>query len=315
MTNPPRNPAVRKLVLEDLQRYGIRLEPATWPPKAPRVCKPQSPRGQIMKWAKYDNGAVALDPKRLNTSVSDSALSPRRMNSIQGGKKSERGDGRGRRSLFRETDDDDRCRGRKGKKSMMFSDDDDLASVAAEPPPPQGDESPDSWAQHRQLERVVSDTELQNSIESLRTQGRMHRAATSDKERFAADFASTGSMVLAGAGSTPNSPGTWASDSSYLTRFHNSAIRTVDPSRIKVLKTPVKPRRRRVDLEGNGVEASDIKPCHKYAPDPAVCTLRQLRQALCPEEPEKKVVAAKPVQLARDRQLEVARALRERLGF
>lgn len=198
---------------------------------------------------------------------------------------------------------------------MMFSDDDDFATVAAEPPPPQGDESADTWAHRRKLERVASDTELHSGIEALRTQGRMHRAATSDKERFTADFASTGSMVLGGAGATPNSPGTWASDSSYLTRFHNGAIRTVDPSRLKLLKTPVKPRRRRVDTEASGEEAANIKTRQKYVPDPAVGTLRQLKRTLCPEQPVKKIVAPDPLQLARERQLEIARSFRDGLGF
>jgi hypothetical protein len=121
----------------------------------------------------------------------------------------------------------------------------------SDPPKPKEKVKDDeAWQPNRKVvERVPTELELKNQIEIIRSMGKLHRAGVADKYRYGSDLTSAGSMVLAGAGAGPNPCGKWVSEASVLTKLHNSAMRTVNPSGLDELKEPKKRRKKKGDDE------------------------------------------------------------------
>jgi len=128
--------------------------------------------------------------------------------------------------------------------------------------------------------RVANDTELGNSLIGLRSQGRLHQASCVDRFRFGADLKAAGGMVLKGAGATPVAPGMWASDGSELIKFHNKAIRLVNPSHL-----PLKPlekhkkKKKKVDED----ELPTGEKYQLYEADKSYRAIRRLRRTFYPD--------------------------------
>lgn len=137
--------------------------------------------------------------------------------------------------------------------------------------------------------RVLTESELRNGLASLRTQGRLHRAAVSDQYRFGADLSVGGSMVLSGAGASPTPPGVWASYASHLNIFHNKAMRTVNPSQLELLpEVKKKPRKKKADDEDDLQLSKSGLFFSRYKPDAAYRTIRRIRRDTFPESEEEK---------------------------
>eukprot|EP00930_Biecheleria_cincta_P078606 TRINITY_DN6614_c0_g1_i2.p1 TRINITY_DN6614_c0_g1~~TRINITY_DN6614_c0_g1_i2.p1 ORF type:complete len:403 (-),score=52.42 TRINITY_DN6614_c0_g1_i2:86-1261(-) len=127
--------------------------------------------------------------------------------------------------------------------------------------------------------RMITEIEVQNNISALRSQSLLHRASVSDRFRFGADLMAAGGMVLKGAGATPVCPGVWASDASALIKFHNSAIRSVNPSKLGLLPVETNKKKKK-KADEDELQMGDRT---LYEGDKSYKAVRKLRRALYPD--------------------------------
>merc|ERR1711879_1104498 len=140
------------------------------------------------------------------------------------------------------------------------------------------------------VDRPPDDRELGNDISCLRSMGRLHKAAVADRFRFGADLSAAGSMVLAGAGAGPNPQGKWSSDASELNKFHNSAMRTVNPSGLDEVKEPKKRRKKKAEEDELKLSDSGLFFA-RYPPSEPLKALKAIRRQHYPEPEEEKPAA------------------------
>eukprot|EP00929_Paragymnodinium_shiwhaense_P107968 TRINITY_DN74305_c0_g1_i1.p1 TRINITY_DN74305_c0_g1~~TRINITY_DN74305_c0_g1_i1.p1 ORF type:complete len:418 (-),score=72.44 TRINITY_DN74305_c0_g1_i1:205-1458(-) len=137
-----------------------------------------------------------------------------------------------------------------------------------------GDENPEKGA------RVATEYELHNKVEALRSASRLHRAGAADIHKFCADVSTPGSMVLG----NPDSSGCWSSDAAELTRFHNGAMRMVDPSKLEVLPMPTRGRKKKKGDEENQALSETGKFFARYPRDPALRVVKTLCRQMVPKD-------------------------------
>jgi len=162
----------------------------------------------------------------------------------------------------------------------------------------------------------IDQTALDNSMRSLRGMSQLHRAAVTDRFRFGASPAAGEPMVL---GATPLSqanPGNWSSDAAFLTKFHNSAIRIVNPSGLQVLKEPTSKRKKKKKDQDNEEELKMSDPnsvfVARYPIDDALVKIRKCRKQAFPEE--ERFVAPDPKIAHQEKRVAAAEDLKQNLG-
>lgn len=130
----------------------------------------------------------------------------------------------------------------------------------------------------------LEEREIEEKMRGLRGASQLHRAAATDRFRFGAD-SSAGMPTVLRCTSAPNAnPGVWASDAAFLNKFHNSAIRVVDPSGLQVLKQPKKRKKKKKDDDEDDLKMSDSGLfVARYPIDGALKSLRRLRKKMFPE--------------------------------
>eukprot|EP00931_Biecheleriopsis_adriatica_P077954 TRINITY_DN51425_c0_g1_i1.p1 TRINITY_DN51425_c0_g1~~TRINITY_DN51425_c0_g1_i1.p1 ORF type:complete len:427 (+),score=80.15 TRINITY_DN51425_c0_g1_i1:79-1281(+) len=131
--------------------------------------------------------------------------------------------------------------------------------------------------------RTYTEKEMENSMIVLRSQSRLHTAAVSDRFRFGADLKAAGGMVLKGAGSTPSAPGAWAADGSELNKFHNKAIRLVNPSNLPLLPME-KPKKKKKKADEDELTMGERA---LYEADKSYRNIRKIRRQFYPDSFEK----------------------------
>jgi len=324
MTNPPQNPKVRAKLLAELEEYGVQLEVESWPPPMPDLkaqgymfgqrAEPldiRSPAGKRasglaqkhMSWIRDgDTGHIAnrladqLVPftqtaQSRSGSRSESRPASRPSSGAMVGSRSEpalgakQKDGsKGSKNASKQVQ---RPVSNQKGKPVQASGTASQKDAAAKDSSAQGskqDSAGTGEAGKQKATRVASETELDNSLIGLRSQGRLHRAAVGDRFRFGADLKAAGGMVLKGAGATPVTPGMWASDGSELVKFHNKAIRNVNPSHL-----PLKPvekhkkKKKKVDED----ELPTGEKYQLYEADKSYRAIRRLRRTFYPDSFEK----------------------------
>jgi len=337
MTNPPQNPKVRKALLRDLMEYGISLEPAIC--SSPSLVPSAIPMVDLVPQG-WDDPYDVESPKaralRLQSNLqrSDGTFvgTTSRNGPCKGGGSSDSsgayvGSSEKSPSHWRNVHSgrSDRPLGAQEPKTSSEQHATSSAPKTASMPQnaPAGGRSAaagdapaataggvegDHWQPTPKLiKRAVSDSELHNGIASLRTQGRMHRAAVGDRFRFGADLSVSGSMVLAGAGAVAVPQGAWASDAAQLSSFHNGAMRNANPSRLEEIKEVKTSRRKRekddMQLSGSG------RFLRRYPGDSALQSLKDMRLSMFPPEEVVEKVAPKPDHVA-----EMAQALKAEFG-
>jgi len=141
-----------------------------------------------------------------------------------------------------------------------------------------------------QPKRHVEEAELDNGLRSLRGMSQIHRAACADRFRFCCDASVGQPMVLGKSTSNHANPGNWMSDAAYLQKFHNSAIRVVDPSGLEVVKEQPKKKKKKQKVD----DVEDLKMSDsglfvaQYPVDESLKCLRRLRKNLFPNHVEER---------------------------
>lgn len=138
--------------------------------------------------------------------------------------------------------------------------------------------------------RRVDESELGNGLRSLRGMSQLHRAACADRFRFCCDASVGQPLVLGKATSNHANPGKWMSDAAYLQKFHNSAVRVVDPSGLEVVRDlpkKMKTKKKKDDTEDLKMSDSGLF-VPQYPIDESLKYLRKLRKKLCPNEIEER---------------------------
>lgn len=134
---------------------------------------------------------------------------------------------------------------------------------------------------------VIDEKELENRMMGMRGMSQLHRAAVADRFRFGANASAGHPMVLGAANLSNANPGNWASDAAALTKFHNAAIRIVNPSGLEVLKEPASKRKKKKKKQD---DEEDLKMSDsglfvaRYPIDEALVKLRRLKKKTFPEE-------------------------------
>jgi hypothetical protein len=143
-----------------------------------------------------------------------------------------------------------------------------------------------------QPKRHVEESELDNGMRGLRGMSQLHRAACADRFSFCCDASVGQPMMLGKATLNKANPGSWMSDAAYLQKFHNSAIRVVDPSGLQVKKEePKKKKKKKNEDDIDELKMSDsglFVP--KYPIDDSLKTLRRLRKKWFPASIEEKTI-------------------------
>merc|ERR1711972_346980 len=136
--------------------------------------------------------------------------------------------------------------------------------------------------------RKVEESELENGTRVLRGMSQLHRAAVADRFRFNSNMSRGQPMVLGGATINASDLGKWYTDASDLQKFHNSAIRIVDPSGLQVLKEPQNQKKKKKKQQVDDID--DLKMSDsglfvaRYPIDESLKTLRRIRKKAYPEE-------------------------------
>jgi len=100
-------------------------------------------------------------------------------------------------------------------------------------------------------------------------------------------------MMLGKATLNKANPGSWMSDAAYLQKFHNSAIRVVDPSGLQKIKEEPKKKKKK---KGAQDDIDELKMSDsglfvpKYPIDDSLKTLRRLRRKWFPASMEEKTI-------------------------
>jgi len=322
MTNAPQNPKVRAKLLKELEEYEVQLEVESWPPPMPDLkasgfffgarAEPidiRSPAAKVasdlaqkhMSWIRdgdtrhianrLSDQLVPFIPKedksgpasRPGSGKPTQKLVPSKSEPALGSKQSSKDGSKGSKNASKQVQRP--VSNQKGKPAQTSGSggQKDAASKDKSAQGPKQDASTGEAGQQK-VARAPSETELDNSLIILRSQGRLHRAGIGDKFRFGADLMAAGSMVLKGAGSTPSAPGVWASDASELVKFHNKAIRNVNPSHL-----PIKPvekqkkKKKKVDED----ELLTGETPQLYEADKSYRSIRRLRRSFYPDSFEK----------------------------
>lgn len=147
--------------------------------------------------------------------------------------------------------------------------------------------------------KIIDEKELDNRMRGLRGMSQLHRAGVRDRFRFGASASAGDPLVLNASSLNQANPGNWASDAAFLTKFHNSAIRIVDPSGLEVLKEPTKKKKKKKKQDDDEeLKMSDSGLfVARYPIDGALVHLRRLRKKAFPNE-VKKVVGPTPEEIA-----------------
>lgn len=121
----------------------------------------------------------------------------------------------------------------------------------------------------------------------MRGQAGLHRAALADRFRFASDMSRGAPLCIKGAGTSGQYPAhVWACDASHLIKFHNGAIREVNPNKLQPVteaqgKSPKKMKKDDVDAL-QLIDSGMFQP--KYPIDDSLKVLRRLKRKHFPEE-------------------------------
>lgn len=136
------------------------------------------------------------------------------------------------------------------------------------------------------MTRALSDTELHSGIAALRIAGREHRATVQDIHRLSSDLSMCGSKFLSGANASCASPSAWASHASMLTKFHNAAMRSANPSGLERLPPITATRSRKAGLSDDDERVGEMgnASCRFYKSDEALRRIREIRHASFQEE-------------------------------
>jgi hypothetical protein len=143
--------------------------------------------------------------------------------------------------------------------------------------------------QHNDGDKIDS-AELDNRLREIRGNGRLHRAAVADRFIFGANASKGEPMVLGASTLNQANPGSWASDAAFLNKFHNSAIRIVNPSGLTVNPEPAKKRKKKKKTEQEQEEEDLLKMdgpsvfVPRYPLDEALKALKRLRKKSFPNE-------------------------------
>lgn len=162
---------------------------------------------------------------------------------------------------------------------------------------------------------VIDESDLDNSMRGLRGMSQLTRAAVADRFRFGADSSAGEPMVLGASNLSNANPGNWSSDAACLTKFHNVAMRIVNPSGLAVLKETTSKRKKK--KKKNPDEEEELKMGEsglfvaRYPIDKALVSLRRARKKAFPEEEE---VKPKASELAETKKAEAASKLKLDLG-
>lgn len=136
---------------------------------------------------------------------------------------------------------------------------------------------------------IITERHLSLGIESLRSQESLHRAAVSDRFKFSAEGNTRCKAVSIKGPGAVEPQGEWESDASLLNVFHNSAMRTVNPSRLDQLpdltdKTKKKKKKQKEDdLDFLQMSDSGLFQA-QYPTDESLMSIRRLRREYFPKE-------------------------------
>jgi hypothetical protein len=133
---------------------------------------------------------------------------------------------------------------------------------------------------------LIDTTELDNRMRALKGMSQLHRAAVADRFRFCASASSGEPMVLKASSLNQANPGKWASDSAFLNKFHNSAIRIVAPSGLEVLKETdcKKKKKKKKDSDGELQMSDSGLFVARYPIDENLVKIRKIRKKAFPDE-------------------------------
>jgi len=153
-------------------------------------------------------------------------------------------------------------------------------------------------AQQKILDRVPSDRELRNARDALKGQSGLHNAAVSDRFRFCADMSMGAPLCIKGSGTACGTPSdVWASDASFLVKFHNGAIRNVNPSTLQPKPEEVVPKKKKKKKDDeNDLDMGVFQP--KYPIDESLKSLRKLKKQMFPDEVRREEELAKQRSMA-----------------
>lgn len=211
MTNPPQNPKVRDQLIQELEEYGVALEVESWPPRAPdlqasfvfgRPSEPPNCRNPAAKLAQdlarkhmgwlrdgdtrllanrcrppeaprpRSTGSLSASAGRGNTPSAPAPQPPKREPSPN-------------KKLLAAPSAPEQSKSRGASKmrpSSRSASHRRRSNVTKEPSGQKDGELPKVKA--KKVPRSVSDSDLHNEMRALRSQGRLHRAAVSDRLRF-----------------------------------------------------------------------------------------------------------------------------------
>lgn len=306
MTMSPQSAKVRKLLLRDLNEYGVQLEHTNWPPPMPESLKPEEPpaafarsystpalsftdlqgaRGPHIKVVRRGAyGEVVVGPGSWERSDSSSrrttAAEPRRLwhrvpaaKAHHKPKQDAAGQSAGFPTAF-------------WRPRRVHVEDKTLAGqMAVQGQKPREVAKPLAPGQPLP-QRIPSDTELRNAVDTLKGQASLHTAAVSDRFRFAADMSAGAPVVIRGAGvASGTGAACWSSDASALLNFHHGQIRKIAKSGLEPLKEPAttkKKKKKKDDIEDLQLSDSGLfQP--KYPIDSSLMSLRRLKKTMFPE--------------------------------
>mmetsp|Transcript_101471 Transcript_101471/g.217276 ORF Transcript_101471/g.217276 Transcript_101471/m.217276 type:complete len:386 (-) Transcript_101471:50-1207(-) len=325
MTNPPQNPKVRKMLLEDLQRYQVQLSHPSWPPQqrpvqeeVRRVPELSRSMGDLMQSysSLISDGTYRLRrPWNQKGGRTSSPLKSTMRNAkriYSGGYEEDLSQSSLSRSLDTSRMSVGYTTGMWRHKAPGAGDSVGSASASASPASSKkgaGDASKKKEQRKAMMvapgkekpDRIMSDIELRNAREGLRAQSSLHNSSVQDRYRFASDVSPGANLVIAGAGTGwGNAAPNWASDASYLNQFHHGAIRIVNPSGLDTLPEEPKSRRKKKKDEDD-LQLSDsglFQP--RYPLDNSLRSLKMLKKKTFPEacRTEEEVAAMAAAQAA-----------------
>eukprot|EP00927_Polykrikos_kofoidii_P013419 TRINITY_DN15851_c1_g1_i1.p1 TRINITY_DN15851_c1_g1~~TRINITY_DN15851_c1_g1_i1.p1 ORF type:complete len:423 (-),score=81.47 TRINITY_DN15851_c1_g1_i1:35-1174(-) len=337
MTNPPQNPKVRKMLLEQLSSNGIDLDIDEWP--LPPVKHPARQLIKRTSWGWPTTSLVSLSEQRSGgihaVESTRKAIVKKWMNAPevlstthgrcrgQGGRKentsatgrTERNVEPNEATLAKDVQDasrrsgsiDTANMGKNGNRARRHSSSRRVSGAGGGSPAGNNTggkltfgaprcRSKDSVAKSAEetwqtstkvVQRSYTETDLRNNIDALRTSGRAHRAAVGDRFRLGVDLFTPGSLVLSGASAAANPPGAWSSDASELNLLHNSAMRQVNPSNMRLLPMPEKRRKKKGEEDETQLSESGLFFA-RYDGNQALKSLKAMKRNFQPEEEIKK---------------------------